>query len=220
MKRTSDLWLYGVVCWVLLSFGLSGYLRFRTSRLSQPAAPRYVSDFKAYQTPAQPVTSPPPTHTLVFFTNYACRGCRSLKHTLDSLRLNHPEVALIERQFIPDDSTSPARLAAAAAMCGARVGRYTEMSHRLFDNTILVADKEWGAIAAGAGIPDTSALVACVKSGRFDSDILTDTDAAHRLGLRRAPALLIDDSLFTTPPPPAALSARLISRGDGHSTKR
>lgn len=135
--------------------------------------------------------------TLVVFSDFQCPYCRRFAAVVDSLRVERPELRIVERQY-PLRSIHPvAEEAAVAAECSARVGAYSAVRGILFSRPDLVAHRDWHTISDLAGIPDTAAIAMCVRERIVASRLVEDRQAAARLGVRGTPTVLLNDRLYS-----------------------
>jgi protein-disulfide isomerase len=152
---------------------------------------------------------PSTSQRVVVFSDFQCPFCRTFSKVIDTLRMTHPEVRIVERQFPLVDLHEAAYPAALAAECAGDVGRYAQMRSAMFERRGLVEDQQWGALAARAGIQDTSAINACVTTRRHAAVVDADIDAGRAAGIVATPSIIIGDSLFTGALPLADLERRL-----------
>jgi NhaA family Na+:H+ antiporter len=158
--------------------------------------PRYVVDVADWPDHAAvghrigPAVAPV---TAVVYSDYECPRSAELWISLERLRELYPmELALVYRHFPLDDIHPSARGAARAAVCGARAGSFEALHRQLFAHSQVLGTVSWGALAAHAGVADTTAFVECMNEERTSRQVDRDVRAAHRLKARGAPLLLVN----------------------------
>src|SRR5438128_1768001 len=81
--------------------------------------------------------------TLVVFSDFECPFCRRFALVVDSLKLVHPEVRIVERNFPLEDIHHAAFDAARAAECARDVLSYQAVRRLLFSRQPLVEGRQW-----------------------------------------------------------------------------
>ena len=190
-----------VVCCALLAYSAIGGAMWARHRRPRPqvddAATFTVIDRWREIGQAGQVLAPGSSGaTLVVFSDFQCPYCRRLAAVVDSLRVERPELRIVERQY-PLDAIHPvADEAAVAAECSARAGAYSAVRSILFSHPDLVAHRAWGTISNLAGIRDSAAIVLCVRERAVASRVVEDRQAAAELGVRGTPTVLLNDRLY------------------------
>jgi protein-disulfide isomerase len=140
------------------------------------------------------------SHTLIVFSDFQCPYCRQFAAVADSIVAKYPQVRVVERHLPLSDLHASAWDAALAAECAGVTSQYGAMRHALFSHPREVEEKNWGVLAADAGIADTTRLVACVQHATLAANVMQDTAAAAHLGANGTPTVLLDKTLFGQPP--------------------
>jgi protein-disulfide isomerase len=87
-----------------------------------------------------------------------------------------------------------------AAECARTQGRFDAMSRLLFTTPDSLWIGSLGALAARAGVPDSTALVDCVSSNAHESRIEAGLALGRRLGVDATPTVVIEGHRFRVPP--------------------
>jgi protein-disulfide isomerase len=200
-----------LVSWTVVASGITvnSQLERRRDRAAarQAAKPVAVADWREVGSRGYATGPVNATATVVVFSDFQCPFCRRFSTTLDSLRREHPEVRIVERQF-PLTMHAYAFDAAVAAECARDIGQYDGMRHSLFEHQTLVAEAQWGVLAHEAGIRDTAAIVKCVGDHRRADSVRVDVAAGEHIGVQGTPTILVNDSLFAGMIPLSELVAR------------
>jgi protein-disulfide isomerase len=135
--------------------------------------------------------------TVVVFTDYQCAACKQFLPVLDSIQAMKPDsVAVIIRHY-PLRQHIFAWSAALLAECASRQGKFAAMHARIFAAQDSLGAIPWMELGREAGVRDTSALAACLKSPAAISRLVADTVAGHALSIQGTPTTLINDVRFT-----------------------
>jgi len=138
------------------------------------------------------------TVVIVEWGDYQCPGCRSIAPILDELRDTYPDDLAVVYRHWPLTLHPFAFQAARTAECAARQGMFEPV------HAALNRDGAWArtvegdsiaglmALAAEAGVTDTTALRSCVASGAPDERINRDIEAVRALETRGTPTLIIN----------------------------
>ncbi len=129
---------------------------------------------------------------IIEFADYQCPFCRANYSSLTTLLEKHPGITLQFRQLPLTSIHEHAMDAARSSVCAERGGSFSRMHAYLFENDdwISAPDPDWAIFAAGAGIRDTAAFIACTQSQTTATRIQTDADLAAKLGLNATPAFV------------------------------
>lgn len=135
---------------------------------------------------------------VIVATDYECGACRVLEKRLKK------EGRLLEKTGLgyvmsPLDGHPAAKAGAIAAICADRHGRFVEMQRELFENE-RIGSASWSSLAEDAGIPDTSAFVACMKSDAANAVLERHLRAAKRLGVVGTPTIVVGHDVYVGTP--------------------
>jgi uncharacterized membrane protein len=127
--------------------------------------------------------------TLVEFTDYSCGHCAEQAGPIQELIEAHPNAKLLHKHyaFIQEAST----LAALAANCAHKQGRFWEMNEVLFDNM-----KDWTRddllfVAKDMLHLDEAAFSDCMEDPATQRSIEEDYTAGERAGVRATPSIFL-----------------------------
>lgn len=158
-----------------------------------------------------------PIMTIVEFADFECPFCR--KFTLEVfnpfLRDNPSDVALIYRHF-PLSYHRHAIPAARAADCAASQSRFPEYHDTLYETQDSLGTLDYVALAARVGVEDLQAFKECVDSSDPMPSVAVDTVAAHGIGLRGTPTVLVNGMYFPVPPTRAQLDSIILAARDSN----
>lgn len=179
----------GIIAWRLTT---------ETDALRIPAKhrPRIMADWRHYAPDNQGAAQV----SLVVFSDYSCRHCRSALSMLRVLRAENPhEVNIRWRNYPVLGSQSVT--AAVAAVCAQRAGKFDSMHERLFAEGRARGQGPWAQLALEAGIGDTVQFNACLRDDGALEEVRRDLADAQELGITGTPTVLLDSLLFTGAPP-------------------
>jgi protein-disulfide isomerase len=139
--------------------------------------------------------------TIVEFSDFECTYCaRAFRDLHEVERQHRGTVRIAFRHFPLDSECNPhvashlhrsACLAAIAAECAARYGRFWEYHERLFGAQGRLERDDLVATAAGLGI-DRAAFAACLDDPASRARVIEDVEAGARLGVKSTPTLFIN----------------------------
>jgi len=168
-------------------------------------------EFYAWYT-ALPITKdlPEATHskgpadaalTIVEFSDFECPACGMAFRDLHDFVNQHPDlVRLVFHHFPLDSDCNPhvsmrmhrsACMAAIAAECAARAGKFWEYHDLLFKAQDRLGRDDLIAKAVGLGIAQDT-FVACLGDPAVRTRIVNDTDAGAKLGTKSTPTLIVN----------------------------
>ena len=134
--------------------------------------------------------------TMVEFGDFQCPYCRQwYLDVYDKLRANYEnKIRFIFRDF-PLSMHANAQPAAVAANCAGEQGRYWEYFRLLYGSASLgSAIYQTYAQAVGLDLPKFNS---CIKSDRFDKEVLIDLHDGERIGVSGVPAFFINGRLIS-----------------------
>jgi uncharacterized membrane protein/thiol-disulfide isomerase/thioredoxin len=127
--------------------------------------------------------------TLVEFTDYSCGHCAEQAPVIQALIKSHPRAKLLHKHyaFIREAST----LAAHAATCAHKQGRFWKMNQVLFDNM-----KEWTPddlqfVAKEMLQLDEERFSNCMQDPSTAKSVAADYDVGEKAGVRATPSLFL-----------------------------
>jgi protein-disulfide isomerase len=129
---------------------------------------------------------------IVEFADYECEFCETMRHTLDSLRALHPDVAIRYRHKPITRIHRFATDAAIAAECAAQQGRFTEYHSVLFDHQRQFGAIDWVTFGARTAGVDTLHLRECLERREpAAANIARDVEDASTLKVNGTPVVFI-----------------------------
>lgn len=165
-----------------------------------PAAPNAAPDVRQgqfAQTGLPLLGDPDAPIMLIEFSNFSCPGCAQYHPTMKQIIEKHVatgKAALVFAPMIFGDGENPSYIAAQAALCAGKQGKFLQMSDALFEihnrrggrsfTLPLVQD------AARQLSLDVEALSACIAAEETRSVIISAIALAEQVGLEYTPSLL------------------------------
>ena len=197
------------VSFLALTLALAGAVAFQNHRLKDQRDQRIQVAFG--KTPISldlkddpaigPIAAPV---TIVEFTDYQCPHCQNLERAMRKILERYQgRVRIINKNFPLNSDCNPAVktrlhpeacIAALAAECANRLGRFQEFKPLLFDTQ----DLTWPnlmLLARQTGLSEND-MIACLKSGYAGNQIQRDVLDGLKLDLKSTPALLVNGHLF------------------------
>jgi len=139
--------------------------------------------------------------SIVEFSDFQCPHCAQAFHDLRELCESRADVALIFRHFPLDGAcnrtiTGPgghaqACLAACAAECAAKQGRFWQYHDVLFENQAHLDRGSLFRYARDVGL-DLDAFRACLDAPETRARVVADVEAGHQAGVKSTPTLFIN----------------------------
>jgi len=172
--------------------------------------------------PASPVKGGPDAGiTIVEFSDFECPACRHAFTDLRELARTQPDVRVVFRNYPLDASCNPsvgralhpnACLAAAAAECANRAGRFWEYHDVLFENQQSLERASLFRYARQLGL-DVTAFCTCLDDPATMARVRSDIQAGDRVGVESTPTLFINGRrLEGALDPPSYAYALIIER--------
>ncbi len=138
--------------------------------------------------------------TLVTFSNLSCSGCAQLAQLVQRARDAHPgQVREVWKAFVPPYLVSGAEnYSVELAMAAAAQNRFWEL-YDVARGHVRPSRPELDALALDAHL-DRNRVAVDERAGRLRAAVERDLTDGRRIGLTRAPALLVNGILFSTVP--------------------
>ncbi len=199
-----------VICALVLT-GIS----VRREFVTPSSAPRsvHVDSWRQYAAGGQHFGSTNGKVVLVEFSDFQCPFCRLLTDSLNKVLHTRKDVSVVFHQF-PLEGHPFAELAAESSECAARQGAFEAYHDRLFAERDSIGHKSWAAFASAAGVRDTVAFNACVKSGEMAPIVAADKSLGNRLGVTGTPTFIINGDEYGGVPPNLAALIEKAAKGD------
>ena len=130
--------------------------------------------------------------TIVEFADYQCPYCKQTEATLNDLLKRYPgQVKLAFRDF-PLASIHPyAQMAAEAARCAGKQGKFWEFHDALFANQSKLDQAELEVIAQKLTL-DENSFQSCLESGEYKAQVLRDQEDGRKAGISSTPGFFIN----------------------------
>ena len=134
--------------------------------------------------------------TIVEFSDFQCRYCKSAVETLERVREAYPnEVKIVARQY-PLPGHDRARPAAEAALCANEQKRYWEYRLRLFSDQKKLSDADLRQHAKDLGLDETK-FAQCLSEGRYAGQVRRDFAEGQKYGVRGTPAFFVNGEFIS-----------------------
>lgn len=143
------------------------------------------------------------------FSDFQCPVCGRLYQAIERIRSRYGDrsVVLFYRNYPLVRLHPLARLAALAAECVAKQGRFPSYYQRLFERQDSLHQSDLFTVATEVGIADTSEFRKCLTSSRAAQELRADSLAAESLNIPGTPLVLINDRMFRGAPPEGTLDS-------------
>lgn len=132
---------------------------------------------------------------IVEFVDFSCPFCKEENAIIRELALSNPDRVWVQaRDFPVDELHTDARRAALAAACVGEQEKYWAMHDSLFANQNdqgTFSDEDLKRYAIGAGA-DATEYDACVKAGKYNSEIQEDYAAGAKVGVTGTPTFFVN----------------------------
>jgi protein-disulfide isomerase len=131
--------------------------------------------------------------TIVEFSDFQCPFCRTMADRLRAVRERHAADVAVVYRHLPLPGHPHALAAARASECAARQGHFEGVHDALFARQDSIGRLPWRVIAATGGVPDLGAFDRCMADSLAPiASVAADTQAAHALGIRGTPHVLVN----------------------------
>jgi protein-disulfide isomerase len=183
---------------VLCAIIITAAVLHREMAGSPPAAAEITlqADWRDYATGTRLTGPATALVTITEFADFQCPACKLFEERLGRVRSLYPDEVRVIFRHSPLRMHLFAMSAARASECANEQGRFVMMHDLLFQHQDSLGAIAWTRIADEAAV-DTVRFAACMKQGKVDARISTDTAAAHRLGITGTPTVLVNGVRFT-----------------------
>lgn len=162
-----------------------------------PSAAAAIKEAQAPETGLPLLGEPEAPIWLVEFSNFSCPGCAQYHATMKQIVERHVsagKAALVIAPMIFGEGEHPSYIAAQAALCAAKQGKFWAMSEALFAMHLARGGNSFTLTAvqqAAAELAlDVEALSACIRAQETSQTIFKALLLAEQVGLRYTPSLL------------------------------
>jgi predicted DsbA family dithiol-disulfide isomerase len=130
--------------------------------------------------------------TIVEFGDFQCPYCKESESSLRTLMVRYPQDVRLVFRNLPLTQIHPnAKIAAEAALCAERQGKFWEMHDALYDDQGGLNLDALQSTAARLGL-NTDRFSACIADGSTSPSLDLDAKAAQDLGLQGTPYFFIN----------------------------
>ncbi|HXW09245.1 MAG TPA: thioredoxin domain-containing protein, partial [Steroidobacteraceae bacterium] len=136
--------------------------------------------------------------TVTVFCNFESPHCADVQSLLADLRALHPEAIVVAARDLPLPMHGLAPLAAEAARCAGRQGRYWPFHDLLFAGRRAPDRTELERVATAVGV-DRETFDRCLETHDTASEVGADVALAHRLRLGMVPAVFVNGRRAVAP---------------------
>lgn len=152
----------------------------------------FVANWRELARVGHPVGDSAAPVTLLLFSDYQCPGCAELHRLLRSVQdsLSVP-LRIVTRHF-PLSSHPFAMLAANAAECADRQGRFAAFENALYASPDSIGVAPWHFFIEVADVPDTLEMTRCIGGGQLMKVAARDQAVARSLKLEGTPIYIIN----------------------------
>jgi protein-disulfide isomerase len=172
--------------------------------------PRRIKDWRSLASRGHRIGSASAAVTIVEFSDFQCPFCARFYQMFESLRHAYGDSLALVYRHLPLQQHQYAFVAAVAAECAARQGRFEQMYHALFDAQESLGTQPMVGYAIAAGVSDTASFSASLKTDEVAQVVERDREEIQHLGARGTPTLFINGETVRGTPSELDLR-RLIS---------
>jgi protein-disulfide isomerase len=172
---------------------------------------RAISDAKSYARGGNLIGAPTAAVQAIIFSDFQCPYCRMAEASLERVQRDKPQLLSIRYRHYPLSSHPNSRIAAIAASCAGRVGKFQFMHDTIFSHADALQHADWTLWAARVGIADTMRYKKCMADSEPLPAIEADLADGRRLRMNGTPALIIGDRVFLGNPDTADLRKAIES---------
>ena len=127
--------------------------------------------------------------TIVEFIDYECPACRVIAPSVRQM-VEQRGIALVVRHLPNGVQHALAGEAAAAAVCGERLGAFAAVHNTLLESDSWIVDRDWLYFAGQHVGADSSRFVNCMSTRETAERVRADSVLAARLGIRGTPVFV------------------------------
>lgn len=179
------------------------------SRLSASAAqgpPTFIADWRTLESERRMFGDATAPIRIIEFVDFECPFCKRFAEELHRNRKTHPSKLAVSIVHFPLPSHRFARLAAYAADCALSEAKFPNMHDVLLAQQESLGVKSWSAFAVDAGITDTLAFQACMRSGSTARTIEDQLTRGRQLGVNATPTVILNGWKLPVPPSESELA--------------
>lgn len=130
--------------------------------------------------------------TIVEFGDFQCPYCKQAEASLRAVMAQYPRDVRVVFRNLPLTQIHPnAEIAAQAAVCADRQGKFWEMHDEMYDDQSALNEQSLKSTATRLGL-DAKRFSTCITDGSTSQSIAADAKAAGELGLEGTPYFFIN----------------------------
>ena len=133
--------------------------------------------------------------TIVEFGDHACPYCKSTQEAVDLLMSTRPGKVRFVWKSAPSPLHTGSEIAAEAALCAQRQGRFWEYHARLFDDPSLFDQASMAILADEMGL-DSAVFGECLSTGATRPLVERTVTEARALGVTGIPTIFINGTRY------------------------
>ena len=135
--------------------------------------------------------------TLVQFSDFQCEACKELSENLKAVMRSYPDTVRLVWKDMPNESAHPlATLAAVAAGCAGRQGKFWEYHDELFDRQAYLSEEEFRKIATDLELKSDS-FQACYDAHDTLAVVRKGYEEGQALKILSTPTIYIGSTSYT-----------------------
>lgn len=132
--------------------------------------------------------------TIVEFGDFQCQPCKNLSDSLSAVLRSFPDDVRLVWKDMPNESAHPvATLAAVAAQCANRQGKFWEYHDALFERQTYLSEDELLSAAGDVGL-DVDAFSKCYDNRDTLEVVRRDFEEGQALGILATPTVYVGDN--------------------------
>lgn len=194
------------------------FVSHKVSDQSEPFAgePRFHDDWRSFMGSGTLMGPANARVQILEFADFECPFCERMHSLLKRLRKRFPADVSVTFAHFPLPQHRFAEIAARAADCADKQGRFEEMHDILFENQRNLGIRAWDEMAIEAGVVDGVEFGRCLRKSSQSEAIVVGQQLAERLNIRGTPTLIVNGWQLTTVPDGAALESMVERVLQGH----
>lgn len=133
---------------------------------------------------------------IVEFADFQCPYCKQMIPIINAMRLKYPNrVSFIYYNF-PLDHHPQAKIAAIAAECAARQGKYFSYHDLLFNSQSAFHTMPWDSLANLAGIENMDEFKGCVSTKATEKLVEDEVKLGDKIKVEVTPTFIINGVMY------------------------
>lgn len=162
--------------------------------------PQFIENWRAHLAKGTLLGPEQAPVQLIEFADFECPFCATFHKALKAIRERYPQQVALTYLHYPLSNHRFAAPAARAAECAGVQGRFEAMCDLLFERQRDFGLRPWSEFATEAGVGDSSAFEACVKSTDPVPRIAEGKALGSTLDIKGTPTVVINGWKLARPP--------------------